>query len=661
MEFPVDRRRRAATRGIGIVLLCIVGVAAISCASRSESLQTGVAGRSHPDGSVALPPVSDSGRDLTADQQVLEALNRLTFGPRPGDVARVRQMGVDRWIALQLSPDRIPDAATDSLVARFPSYNESIAALELAYPPGRQVLAAQLGTRQLNGPGTAPLTHDDSVTLRNAERAANQLVADVQTLKVARSLLSQRQLQEVMVDFWENHFTVYDRKGQQMRYYLAAYDRDAIRPYALGHFRDLLGAVAKSPAMLFYLDNWESVADSTEPTLDPRPMRNAFAGRPQQFAQNGAGSPRPAPRRPARGLNENYGRELLELHTLGVDGGYTQQDVINVARALTGWSIERPRENRQGREDEQDTSGFVFHPQLHDAGPKVVLGQALAEGRGIEDGEEVLDILARSPSTAHFIATKLCRRFVSDSPPPALVERAAATFIRTDGDIRQVLWTILTSPEFFSRAAFRTKVKSPFELVVSALRAMDAEPDTTPRTAQLIGRMGEPIFGHQAPNGYPETGESWMNTGAILNRINFGLAVAANRVPGATLNHWPDAVALASAPRAAQVDTVVNDILGGSVSPDTRAILMSGDHPLLAAMTRDQTAVDGTDRANGRTSAPDSGDPTGDVMAAMDASGGDMMDARRRRQARGAAGVPPLQGLAQVVGLALGAPEFQRR
>jgi uncharacterized protein (DUF1800 family) len=675
MPFPIDRRRRAAARGASNVLLCIAGVAAISCASRSQSLEAGVDASAHHEGPAPLAPVSDSGRDLTADQQVLQALNRLTFGPRPGEIARVRQMGVDRWIALQLSPDRIADARTDSLLARFPAYNESIAALELEYPPGRQLLAARLGTGRPNGPGAAPLTHDDSVTLQNAERAANRLVLDVQTLKVARALSSERELQEVMVDFWENHFTVYDRKGQQMRYYLAEYDRDAIRPYALGHFRDLLEAVAKSPAMLFYLDNWESVADSTEPTLEPRPMRAAFARpRPQQpggvpATQQGAtggatpASPiaSPPPRRPARGLNENYGRELLELHTLGVDGGYTQQDVINVARALTGWSIERPRENRQDRQDQSDSSGFVFHPQLHDAGPKVVLGHPLAEGRGIEDGEEVLDMLARSPSTAHFIATKLCRRFVSDSPPPALVERAAATFTRTDGDIRKVLWTILTSPEFFSRAAYRTKVKSPFELVVSALRAMNAEPDTTQRTAQLIARMGEPIFGHQAPNGYPETGESWMNTGAILNRINFGLAVAANRVPGATLNHWPGAAALAAAPRAVQVDTVVNDILGGSVSPDTRAILMSGDHPLLSALTRDQAASDAASQANGRSAAPDGGDPRGDVMTAMASGGGDMVAAKRRPPGPGGAAAPPLQGLAQVLGLALGAPEFQRR
>ena len=284
-------------------------------------------------------------------------------------------------------------------------------------------------------------------------------------------------------------------------------------------------------------------------------------------------------------MNENYGRELLELHTLGVDGGYTQQDVIAVARALTGWSIARPQEATTGG-DGTDQSVFVFRPQFHDAGVKVVLGHTLPAGRGMEDGEDVLDIVARHPSTARFIATKLCQRFVSDSPPPALVARTAATFTRTNGDIRQVVWTIVSSPEFFSRPAYRRKVKSPFEVVVSALRAMDATPDSTPRTTQVIARMGEPIFGHQAPNGYPETGESWMNTGAILNRINFGLAVAANQIPGASLSQWPDARTLAAAPRATQVDGVVNDILGGDVSPDTRAVLMSGDHPLLAAPLR---------------------------------------------------------------------------
>ena len=556
-----------------------------------------------------LPPTTDAGRELTADQQVLQALNRLTFGPRPGEAAAVREVGVDRWIARQLDPQSIDDRETDAFIAQFPSYKESIAELQRTIPEPNKVAAGLRTTANANG---APMTAADSVMIRDARRSANRVLQDVQALRVARAEMSHRELEEVMTDFWLNHFTVYDRKGAQMRYYLGSFDRDVIRPHALGKFRDLLGAVAKSPAMLFYLDNWESAADSTEPTLEPRPR-----GRTVLARANGNASP--APRRRASGLNENYGRELLELHTLGVDGGYSQQDVINVARALTGWSIARGEEG----------SGFRFRPRLHDAGQKVVLGHVLPAGRGIEDGEDVLDIIARHPSTARYIARKLCQRLAGDAPPDELVSRAAETFTRTDGDIRQVVWTIVTSPEFYARAAYRNKVKSPFEVVVSSLRAMDAAPDTSPRTAQLIARMGEPIFGHLAPDGYPETGESWMNTGAILNRINFGLAVAAQRVPGATLDRWPEYRTLVTASRAGQVDGVVSAILGGDASPDTRAILLSGEHPLLAA-----------------------GQVSGDTASRMDDAGDDR--APLSSTAR-------VQGLAQVVGLALGAPEFQRR
>jgi uncharacterized protein (DUF1800 family) len=401
-----------------------------------------------------------------------------------------------------------------------------------------------------------------------------------------------------MTDFWSNHFNVFIGKNGGMRHLLVSYERDAIRPHALGRFRELLGAVAKHPAMLVYLDNAQNVADSARPTL----ARGALRARANP------------PRR--RGLNENYARELLELHTLGVDGGYTQDDVVQIARAFTGWTVETP----------QRGSGFVFRPMVHDAGLKKVLGEPLASGRGIEDGEQVLDIVARHPSTARFIATKLARRLVSDTPPAALVERAAAEFRRTDGDIRATVRLIVTSPEFFSSAAYRAKVKTPFETVVSALRALDAPPDPSPRTAQLVARLGQPLWGRQAPDGWPETGAPWMNTGAILNRINFGLLVASGRVPGARVPRWPPAAELARAPREAQVDAVIAAFLGGAASPDTRAILISGEHPMLD-----------------RGAPPDS--------AAADSTGV-MAGVARPRE---------LRGLAQVIGLALGAPEFQRR
>jgi hypothetical protein len=334
-------------------------------------------------------------------------------------------------------------------------------------------------------------------------------------------------------------------------------------------------------------------------------------------------------------LNENYARELLELHTLGVDGGYTQQDVIEVARALTGWSTNPPR---QGGE------GFVFRPQAHDAGEKLVLGHRLKAGRGIEDGEEVLDIISRHPSTARFLARKLAVRFVSDDPPADLVDRAAASFTRTRGDIREVVRSIVTSPEFFSRAAYRSKVKSPFEVTVSALRALGASADTTAFSAGLVGRLGQPLYGHQAPNGWPETGSAWMNTGAILNRINLGIMVASGRVPGAPLRGWPEYQQLARSGREEQVDGVIETFLAGRASPETRDILASGSNPLMPRASADSTLT---------RLEPD--DP---VMGGGRAGG--RAGAARGRQG-GFARLPRLTGLPQVIGLALGSPEFQRR
>ncbi|MFI5242661.1 MAG: DUF1800 domain-containing protein, partial [Gemmatimonadales bacterium] len=499
---------------------------------------------------------------------------------------------VDRsWIELHRNPAVDAGRAHALRVAGTRAEREPIERLLhllvrglLAEYPQRQQLV-----REARASGR-DLTASDSMRLREAGRLSRQLLTELQTAKVARAVMSNRQLEEVMVDFWENHFTVFAGKGPE-RYFLGEYERESIRPHALGKFRDLLGAVAKSPAMLYYLDNWESTVDSGRPSLA---ARGSARGRRRSAMLAPSARARP------KGLNENYGRELLELHTLGVDGGYTQQDVINVARAFTGWTVEKPRQN----------GTFDFRPAMHDAGEKLVLGHVLPAGRGIEDGEEVLDIVSRSPSTAKFISAKLVRRFVSDSAPPALVDRVAATFTRTDGDIRECLRTIFTSQQFFSRAAYKAKVKSPFELVVSALRAVGAQPDSTPRTAAMVGKLGEPLYGHLAPNGYPERGDAWINTGAILQRINFGLAVAAGRVPGASLDNWPDGRALASAPHDAQVDGVIRTILAGEASPDTRKVLENGVNP----MAGDSTF------ANAR---PD--------------------------------------GFANIVGLALGAPEFQRR
>jgi len=377
------------------------------------------------------------------------------------------------------------------------------------------------------------------------------------------------------------------------------YDRDVIRPHALGKFRDLLGAVAKSPQMLFFLDNYQSSVDSLHPNVDEARIELRRQSNADPDVQRFAALPR---RRP-RGVNENYAREVMELHTLGVDGGYTQTDVQEMARALTGWTIGVP----------QLGGGFVFRPELHDAGAKTVLGHSLPPGRGVEDGEAALDIVARAPATARFIATKLARHFVSDDPPPTLVDRCAGAFRRTDGDIRETMRCIIASPEFFSRAAYHAKVKTPFELVTSAMRALGAQADTTPRGAQAVAQLGQPIFGRLTPDGWPDRGDAWMNSGAILNRINFGFRLAAGQFPMVGVARWPSAARLRSLPVDAQVNGVIDELLGGDVSAETRRILSNGENPMLAAAPPAKTPV------------------------------------------------PQLTGLPGIVGLALGSPEFQRR
>lgn len=594
-----------------------------SLALSTAVLLVGAAWSAQPVGSSRAPA-----RDLAPREQALHVLNRLAFGPRPGDVERVLSLGVDRWIDQQLRPERLADRAADRIGDLFPTLRRSSSQLLDEFPPANQL------QREARMRADTLMTRADSMELRREAQRGREFVNDLLAAKVARAVISERQLTEVMTDFWENHFSVFIGKGQ-LRYYLPDYTERAIRPHALGRFRDLLGAVAKSPAMLMYLDNAQSVADSGQPTTASM-ARGVGRGRGRAIIERrmaGLDSSQRAAlaqaqaRRP-RGLNENYARELLELHTLGVDGGYTQQDVIEVARALTGWSVNPPR---------QGGGGFVFRPAAHDAAPKVILGRRFPAGRGIEDGEEVLDLLARHPSTALFISRKLAVRFVSDEPPDDLVERAAAEFTRTNGDIREVVRVIVSSPEFFSRAAYRSKVKSPFELTVSALRALNAQIDTTPFTAGIVGRLGQPLYQRQTPDGWPETGSAWINTGAILNRINTGMLMASGRVPGASLRGWPPFVDLVRAPRPAQVDTVVAWFLAGRASPETRDILASGENPLMErAVAADTASVDASPMTPGAG-----------------------------RQGRGRQGgfarLPSLTGLPQVIGLALGSPEFQRR
>jgi uncharacterized protein (DUF1800 family) len=524
--------------------------------------------------------------EIPKDQRIEHALSRLTFGPRPGDAAAVKAMGLNRWIEQELHPARIPQNPAlaeklkmldtlslpsaelvrdypapqivrqmvngqvpfpadperrmmiQKLAARFEEKTgatedtnpnlpdtkrladllsrdemrslrtgtpaQRLAALE-AMPRERQddVIAAMgAGMRQAIYPAASPELRRK---LEMANGPAQVVARDLAEAKILRAVYSSRQLEEVMDDFWFNHFNVFLDKGAD-RYLVTEYEREAIRPHVFGKFRDLLEATAKSPAMLFYLDNWQSVGP------------------------NAPGAGRGNAQRARRGLNENYGRELMELHTLGVNGGYTQKDVTEVARCFTGWTINQPQ--RGGR--------FVFNPRLHDDGQKVVLGVRIPAGGGESDGEKVLDILAHHPSTAHFISRKLAMRFVADDPPESLVQRMAETFQKTDGDIRAVLETMLKSKEFWSEGAYRSKMKSPLEMVASAVRAVNGDVDFAFPLVNQVAQLGEPLYRKIEPTGYSNSSQEWMNSAGLMARMNFALQLADNRIPGVKVQNPAD-------------------------------------------------------------------------------------------------------------------------
>ena len=532
---------------------------------------------------------------LSDEQRILHVLNRLGFGARPGDVERVKTIGLDKYIEQQLNPEKIDDSATEAKLQNLTALRMTTPELYEKYPQPAQLLRAlqqrgalppdlaeardnrqqnRANNQNSNQPKTGeamsgemqgppsnapnPTANPDANPMNNAEyrravyayfkennlRPPQFITGELQMSRILRATYSERQLQEVMVDFWTNHFNVFAGKGAD-RWLLISYDRDTIRPHTLGKFRDLLKATAESPAMLFYLDNFQSVSPNA-PQLNPNQVRQLQQMRRRELLtmSNNPQAQMPQLQQLRRGINENYARELMELHTLGVDGGYTQRDVQEVARCFTGWTIFAPRgagaaaaqlANAGGRRAErlrENAGRFFFNPRMHDDGEKIVLGHKIPAGGGVKDGLMVLEILARHPSTAKFIATKLVRRFVSDEPPRSLIDRVAQTYTKTDGDIREMLRTIFFSPEFNSPEAYRAKIKRPFELAISAVRTLGAETNGGPQFHQWVARMGQPLYGFQTPNGYSDVAEDWVNTGALLERMNFALALVSNRIPG---------------------------------------------------------------------------------------------------------------------------------
>jgi uncharacterized protein (DUF1800 family) len=432
---------------------------------------------------------------VTADERAIaHLLSRATLGPRPGDIARVRALGAAAWLEQQLHPEQMDDHATDVVLAALTTLRMSIPDLLREYPR----LDPRLREQVQNG----EMTRRELLARYPAEKRPQRIVAELASARMVRAVASKRQLQEVMVDFWFNHFNVFAAKGA-VRWYVTDYERTVIRPHALGTFPDLVRASSRHPAMLFYLDNWLSARGDFTIPMGPN-------------------------RGPKAGLNENYARELMELHTLGVDGGYSQKDVTEVARAFTGWSIERPRQD--GR--------FVFRPRVHDDGEKVVLGTRLPAFGGRQDGERVIELLVRHPSTATFIATKLVRRFVSDTPPPALVAQVADAYLRSGGEIKRMLRTIFASREFRAADAERAKIKKPLEFVASAVRAVGGTVDARGgfQLARAAGEIGETLYGAEPPTGWPDRAEAWVNAGTLLARMNFAVALAEGRLPGVRID-----------------------------------------------------------------------------------------------------------------------------
>ncbi len=808
----------------------------------------------------AIPSESHTAA-LTQQQKVLHALNRFTFGPRPGDEAAVRKMGLEKWFQMQLHPGRIDDSGFEAQMQAFPAMQLSETELLRRFPSpqmirqetvrqtgargdalpddpveravyadaqasyeaqqkkqeeaaqGSVAAAAQVSEARPGAPGASGVApsspaHDDGTVMKRAARAAEETQipfgndnqksksndnstsnsrslgndnqksndnstsnstnngsgsrngndgisgsaaagasrkAEVKALKhqvpvkpmaseqveavlalapeprfqalvamapqesvsfrdalrpvervrltqgftpaemetveamqqplrvvaaeatetrLLRDVESQRQLQAVMTDFWLNHFNVYVRKNQNEPYYLPAYERETILPNALGRFEDLLVATAKSPAMLMYLDNWQSIGPNS--VAAERVEQQA-----RQQVQKRAANGKPAQKAAAAGINENYGRELMELHTLGVGGGYTQKDVIEVAKCFTGWTIERPygggatamkvvSPTHDGNAVMNGPPGsFVFMENRHEPGPKVVLGHTIPEG-GVNEGLEVLHILATSPATAHFISRELAVRFVSDTPPPALVNRMAATFLRSDGDIKAVLTTMFHSPEFWSPKVYRAKVKTPVEFLASALRASDATVKNPLPLVQAMDRLGMPVYGMQTPNGYSWSAEDWVSSNALISRMNFALVLSGGRVPG-TVTNWPSLLGSAAdsdvvtSPTPATEKQLEGLLLGQPASARTRETVLaqfSEQFSDLAAQSVTEASFNrppGAGMQPAQSSTPETG---GFVRAGLSTKGG------RGRQQQFNRPETPLDTMA---GLLLGSPDFQRR
>jgi len=630
-------------------------------------------------------------KSITEDRKILHVLNRLGFGARPGDVEKVRAIGLKKYLDQQLNASSTDGAEVAARLKNFEVLNMQTSEIFAKYPNPGALLRQLEGGKQnaannQNNQNADQMTEDDRKARQEKLRRyyqeynlrpANQITQQMQMSRIIRATYSENQLEEQMVDFWMNHFNVFAGKAA-VRWFIPSYERDVIRKNALGNFKDLVVGTAQHPAMLFYLDNFQSRA--------PDVMRESYdRGNQRMQALMGNGAPLNERRRERlrsrgltdkqidkrvarakqaannerknkRGINENYARELMELHTLGVDGGYTQQDIVEVAKAFTGWTIADPRGYRKaaandiqekenkvierlqkmaGVPDDLDSGEFYFNENWHDKSTKTVLGQKIGEG-GMKDGLKVIDILVSQPATAKFIAKKLAVKFVNDNPSDELVNKIAQAFQKSGGDIKTTLKAMFDSPEFYAAENYRAKIKTPFELLVSSLRALDADVKASPALLGMLNKMGEPLYGYQAPTGYPDTAEDWVNTGALLERMNFAVALSSNRIPQTKVN-------LAKFEANSQqeiLNKVVGEVLHDEISANTKTTLLKQIGQPLPAVKLPET--------------------TDETDTAMMQNGGGQAGRGQMRQARlnNPSGDPQVF---KVVGLLLGSPDFQRQ
>ena len=640
-------------------------------------------------------------KPLTEDQKILHVLNRLGFGVRPGDVEKVKAIGLQKYIDQQLNPSSIADPVADAKVKNLGIFNMTTSELFAKYPnPGALLKqleggkAAQANAQnQKNAAAGVAQDQEEMTDAQKKERRgkiqelyakydlkpAGQILPEIVANRMLRAVYSERQLQEVMVDFWQNHFNVFAGKAA-VRWYIPSYERDVLRPNALGNFKDLLVGTAKHPAMLFYLDNFESISPDAQ-----QGGNGQNAKRAQQYLQNGgqmtpqmrerikqqtgatdaqidqrikdAGKNQqaaPKQQAPKGGINENYARELMELHTLGVDNGYTQKDIIEVAKCFTGWTIADPRGYRksaasmiEGKEDKRmdrlqrqtgvpddvESGEFFFNPRWHDNGDKMFMGQKINEG-GVKDGMKVLDMLVASPYTAKFIARKLAVKFVNDNPSEGLVSRVADAFHNSNGDIKTTLKALFSDKEFFAPENYRAKIKSPFELAISSVRTLGADTNASGAMIAMLNKLGEVPYGYQAPTGYPDTAEDWVNTGALLERLNFAVAIASNRIPGTRV----DLNGYNGKDNKQILDKAISTILDGEISVGTRAMLAKQIEQPLPEVKAGSEMSDQVDVPNMR--------------------GGQQGGQNRQARLLNPSGNPEVF---KVVSLVLGTPEFQRQ